>query len=70
MLSSPAVSGGINDQIVFAGDVGGTFHGYDAATGAQLFSFTAGGPVISSPAISDGHVYIASLDGNLYAFAP
>jgi outer membrane protein assembly factor BamB len=56
----------------------GTFHGNVARTGvyqgagpAQLsgikWSFATGGPVVTSPVISDGVVYIASLGGQLFA---
>ena len=55
-----------------------TFHGNNAHTGVyespgpkQLggvkWAFKAGGPIVTSPAIADGVVYIAALDGHLYA---
>jgi eukaryotic-like serine/threonine-protein kinase len=55
-----------------------TFHGNVARTGAYesagpakfngvRWSFKAGGPIVTSPAIADGVVYVASLDGHLYA---
>ena len=55
-----------------------TFHGSNARTGVyaapgpkQLggvkWAFKAGGPIVTSPAVADGSVYIASLDGHLYA---
>jgi eukaryotic-like serine/threonine-protein kinase len=55
-----------------------TFHGNNAHTGVyespgpkQLggvkWTFKAGGPIVTSPAIADGVVYIAALDGHLYA---
>jgi len=55
-----------------------TFHGNVARTGVYesagpktltglKWSFKAGGPIVTSPAIADGVVYIASLDGHLYA---
>jgi eukaryotic-like serine/threonine-protein kinase len=55
-----------------------TFHGNAARTGAyrssgptQLhgvkWAFTAAGPIVTSPAIADGIVYIGSLSGHLYA---
>lgn len=56
----------------------GTFHGNVARTGvypgtgpAQLagikWSFDTGGPVVTSPVVSDGVVYIASFSGHLFA---
>src|SRR3954470_23530423 len=55
-----------------------TFHGDTARTGVystagpqQLkgtkWTFKTDGPIIGSPAIADGVVYIGSTDGNLYA---
>jgi outer membrane protein assembly factor BamB len=55
-----------------------TFHGNNARTGVydspgpkQLndvkWTFKTGGPIVSSPAIADGVVYIGSSDGGLYA---
>lgn len=55
-----------------------TFHGNNARTGVYdspgpkqfngvKWSFKTGGPIVSSPAIADGVVYIASWDGYLYA---
>jgi len=55
-----------------------TFHGDVARTGVygtpgpkQLggakWIFKTGGPIVSSPAVADGVVYITSLDGQLYA---
>ena len=55
-----------------------TFHGNVARTGvydspgpAQFtgvkWSFKTGGPIVASPAVADGVVYICSMDGYLYA---
>ncbi len=55
-----------------------TFHGNSAHTGVydspgpkQLggvkWAFKAGGPIVTSPAVVDGVVYIAAMDGHLYA---
>ena len=35
--------------------------------GGVKWTFKAGGPIVSSPAIADGVVYIAAMDGHLYA---
>jgi PQQ-like domain len=40
----------------------------DANTGAELWSYTTGGAVYSSPAVANGMVYIGSDDGKLYCF--
>jgi eukaryotic-like serine/threonine-protein kinase len=55
-----------------------TFHGNNARTGVYAspgptklngikWSFKTGGPIVSSAAMADGVVYIASYDGFLYA---
>jgi eukaryotic-like serine/threonine-protein kinase len=55
-----------------------TFHGNNARTGVYAspgpagpgvlkWTFKAGGPIVTSPAVADGVIYIASLDGHLYA---
>jgi len=55
-----------------------TFHGNNARTGVYTgagpqtlggvkWIFKAGGPIVTSPVLADGVVYIASLDGHLYA---
>ena len=55
-----------------------TFHGNNARTGvyegtgptqtpAVQWTFKAAGPIVTSPAIAGGVVYIASLSGHLYA---
>jgi outer membrane protein assembly factor BamB len=55
-----------------------TFHGnvartgvYDATGPKKLagikWAFKAGGPIVTSPTIADGVVYIAAMDGHLYA---
>src|SRR5262245_19330003 len=55
-----------------------TFHGnishtgvYDSAGPKQFsgikWTFKTGGPIVSSPILADGVVYITALDGHLYA---
>jgi outer membrane protein assembly factor BamB len=55
-----------------------TFHGNNARTGVYdtpgpkqspnvQWTFKAGGPIVTSPAVADGVVYIASMDGHVYA---
>ena len=55
-----------------------TFHGNNARTGVYLspgpkqftgvkWMFKTAGPIVTSPAIADGVVYIASLSGHMYA---
>ena len=54
----PIVTGGT----VWALDTSsGTLHGYDAATGAETFTFTAGGVTrFTTPSFGDGRVFVAA----------
>jgi outer membrane protein assembly factor BamB len=70
--SSPAVvrntkTGAVS---VYVGDDGGVMHSYNAATGAQLWSYqTTGSPdlIFTSPSVFDGVVYFATNGGTVYA---
>ena len=63
-LSGPALA----DGVLYVGSYAETtFRALDAETGAIRWSYT-GVSFFSDPAIGNGHVYTASLDGNLYAF--
>ena len=54
---------------IYSGSFPGKVHAVDASDGSEIWSFTAGDRVESSPAVSsDGKVvYVGSMDGNLYA---
>ncbi len=45
----------------------GNVYALNASTGAKLWSFPTAYPVVSSPAVANGVVYIGSYDDNLYA---
>ena len=65
VYNSPAVAGGI----VYVGAGDGNVYALDAITGVKKWDFRIGdllGPLISSPAIADGVVYVASR-ANVYA---
>jgi outer membrane protein assembly factor BamB len=63
-LSGPALS----DGVLYVGSYSQTtFMALEAATGATRWTYT-GTNVFSDPAVGGGHVYTASLDGNLYSF--
>jgi outer membrane protein assembly factor BamB len=63
-LSGPALSDGV---LYVASQAQTTFTALDAATGTARWIYT-GISTFSDPAVGHGHVYTASLDGNLYAF--
>jgi outer membrane protein assembly factor BamB len=69
VISSPAIGGPTGSQVLFVGDMGGAFRAY-SLTGHQLWSYNSGAFVYSSPAIANGHMYVASSNGLLYAFEP
>jgi len=68
VISSPAVSGDVGDRMVVVGDLAGKVIAFDLTGGARLWSFTTGGFIYGSPAISGGRIFVASSDGFLYAF--
>lgn len=63
MWSSPALLGGV----VVVGDVDGTVHGLDAATGAQLWTAPIGAPVRATPLVVGDTAYVMSDGGAVYA---
>jgi outer membrane protein assembly factor BamB len=70
--SSPAISGktvylGAGPQS--AGDDNGRVLALDAASGRSIWEYGTKDPVISSPAISNGMIYVGTLGGTLHAFA-
>jgi eukaryotic-like serine/threonine-protein kinase len=43
-------------------------YAFNARTGALLWSYATRGDVYSSPAVTNGMVFVGSHDGHLYAF--
>jgi len=68
VLSSPAVTGPGNAQVVAFGDAAGVVHVLRLADGKDLYDYQTGNYVTSSPAVVNGRVSIASTDGFLYDF--
>jgi outer membrane protein assembly factor BamB len=44
-----------------------TLTALDARAGTLRWQFTASGAIHATPVVSDGHVYVATLDGVIYA---
>lgn len=68
-------SPGIADGVVFFGEGAdrdlGEIRALSAETGTEIWSYpTEGSEIFSSPAITDGIVYIAGMDWKLYAIGP
>ena len=70
VISSPAATGPDGKRVLVVGDLSGSVSVFDAGSGSRLWSYSTGGSVFSSPAVSNGTVFEASSDGFLYAFAP
>ena len=56
--------------VVYIGSGGNNVYALNAATGAELWSFTTISNVGSSPAVVNGMLFVGAgyKDGNLYAF--
>ena len=54
-------------RVVYIGSSDTDVYGLNATTGAELWSFTTGGVIQSSPAVADGVLYIGSEDNHVYA---
>jgi outer membrane protein assembly factor BamB len=70
VISSPALTGPEGSRVVAVGDLAGKVLVFHAGTGARLFNYTTPGQIYSSPAVSNGTIFIGSTDGFLYAFTP
>ena len=63
-MPSPAIAA---NGTVVVGSNDGSVYAVNVSTGALIWSFATGGPVVSSPAISFNAVYVGSVDGKVYA---
>lgn len=68
-VSSPAVSGAVEDEVVFSGDLAGVEHAYRLSDGAELLRVSSrnSGKIQSSAAVSSGEVFFGCSDGRIYA---
>lgn len=62
--SSPIVAG----NMVFVGWGEGKLYALSSQTGEKLWEDSLGASIVSSPAISDGKLFVATLAGGLYAY--
>lgn len=56
------------DGKVFVGSSDTNIYCFDAETGTLLWKYALGGPIVTSPAVIEGNVYVSCFDGSLYAF--
>lgn len=67
-ISLPGFEGGgpaAMDERVFAGDVSGSLHAVDAATGKEVWSVRLGAPVSTSVSVADGDLYVGTANGTV-----
>ena len=55
------------DRLLYVGSSDGNLYALNAVTGQEIWKFTTGGPVASSPTIDNGILYFLSGDSYLYA---
>jgi len=60
----------IDDGVVYVDDNDGTVNAFGAQYGQYLVAAVTGTSVFGTPTVVNGMLYVASSDGNLYAFAP
>jgi PQQ-like domain/Bacterial Ig domain len=68
VTSSPSVVGPAGDRALLFGDVAGKLYALRASDGARLWSYTTGGLIYSSVAVSGGKAFVGSSDNFLHAF--
>jgi outer membrane protein assembly factor BamB len=71
VISSPALTGqnAPGGRVIFYADLFGKVRAVDT-NGNSLFTYSTGDFIYGSPAVANGHVYMTSNDGFLYAFEP
>jgi outer membrane protein assembly factor BamB len=59
----------VRDKVVFGSGDGWMFV-LSLKDGSELWSYEIGRPIMSSPAVVDGHVLVGANDSRLYCFGP
>jgi outer membrane protein assembly factor BamB len=59
----------VADGLVLVGTLRGVLHAIDADTGAEKWSFRAGGAILHTCAAGEGNVFFGAADGKVYAVA-
>jgi hypothetical protein len=63
----PQVQAIVYDGKVFVGTEMGNMYALNAQTGAQVWKYNVGAPILNSVATGDGRVYFGPMDGAVYA---
>ncbi|MCX7716226.1 MAG: PQQ-binding-like beta-propeller repeat protein, partial [Endomicrobia bacterium] len=62
VTSAPTIA----NSVIYVGLNSGEFYALDLYTGETLYSFNTGVPIIGSPAVSNGWIYFATVEGKVY----
>jgi eukaryotic-like serine/threonine-protein kinase len=54
-------------EVLYVASYDQTLTALDARQGTLRWQFTASAPIHATPAVSDGRVYVAAMDGIVYA---
>lgn len=69
VVSTPAVTGPVGNQVIFVGNIAGDIYAFNLATGATVFTYSTGELIFASAAVSTGQFFISGGgNGDLYAF--
>jgi len=71
-INLPSYEGGgaaVIGERVFAGDVSGSLHAIDAATGKDVWVVRLGAPVSTSVSVADGDLYVGTANGTVVRVA-
>ena len=63
-MASPSISSGK----VYIGSNDGNLYVLDLKTGEKLWNYDLGAPILSISEVSGSNIYVATYDGNVYAF--
>ncbi len=64
LWSSPSIS---EDGVIYVGSGDNNLYAIDKTDGEELWNYTTGSHIYSTPAVGDEEIYFGSYDGNLYA---
>ncbi|MDA1193268.1 MAG: PQQ-binding-like beta-propeller repeat protein, partial [Candidatus Poribacteria bacterium] len=66
-ITTTRVEAIVGGGLVYVGTYHGTLHALDAASGAERWTYSAGAPILHSPAYADGAVYFGTARGKVIA---
>jgi outer membrane protein assembly factor BamB len=57
----------VGGEVLYVASYDQTLTALDARDGTLRWQFTAGAPIHATPVVGDGRVYVAAMDGVVYA---